>query len=1366
MSALDSSSPTEQTRHKPRRRSRHPSTASIRSTASTRSPRPGVWRPPNPLRNRTDSLSSGTSDPRISRVVAGAEISTSAESVRDRMEAFNVTTAPVAGPSSSPSPSTTSDLPPITDSPSPLLSEDESDDMSATVTLATPGDSNVNPMDSTASVAFPVSASPRASSWFGSLSRAKGKERLVEVQATASAPNLLSSSSTSSASIPIPAPNLEPSVSEPTTSSNPSAPERTDPLLTAAEGAQSVSQSPASQKAALAKRSWFSSSPVQSSPLRATSPPQRVPPPIHIPTDPPPPMDDPSVPSSIDSSVPLPVATPPADTTVSFPLSDGVLLDDGNGTVRGRQRLSSLNPSTGRFGIHLPLLGGHRAAAATTVVGTEDTTRVSTANETTTITTTQTSETSETATQGSTTTVRRDTLETRVTSTTTNLPNVTDSGVQMNEIEHHSSWWDYVGWGAAQPTTQLIVQDTTDLEDGGATPKPAHKPIPENSEQPPENGAAPSSEESDAKTIGPSSPAPPTITVSHDEEQASWLYPWTWYGTTQAPPPTSSPSVEDNNAEKLLNTEDAPAGTATEPEPRPASPGADVSSADSAATAAQQRYWTSFFTSSYSQSSGMQSPVNGASSPLRASTSLPAEVLATAPADSVPPESELRQTTSSLSLNSNPIGESISSNRSGWVSFLSSGTLGYVSRKPVTSGEPEVMEIEFEEGNEGGKGGEEPTSPPQTAAPPPVDKPNLSKKDNTNKAQDVKTAPASKKETTSTPEIKPSPSNGTVLTVKPTPEKKQTAPPLTISETVKRQVANNTPTGSIRGKRATSPSPSVVSKSSTGTKTPAKAPSIAPPKSPVPNLVLPTWADTFHAPPRSVVPPRLLDNGKTVGRVVMEKTMRFVSGVLFAADSPTVKKRSSSANHGKGKGKDREERDRDKRYEEWGLGLPRAWDILKPSVSKGDGSEAKEGNVEDVLRGAKNVAVIGIHGWFPGALIQSVLGEPTGTSSKFVNMLVAALEDFQSTYNVKLEKITRIPLEGEGTIERRVEKLYTALTSNSEWMDAIHGADVIFVATHSQGTIVSTHILDRLIREKHIRTGGSDVSKDPSSLTAAATSTATANALPAPPPQRVCCLALAGVSQGPLRYLSSSSLFLPYIQYFENAAAKELFEFQNTENEVSKTYVNALRNVLDNGTKIVYVASLNDQVVPIYSGLFTAASHPLILRALYIDGDAYHSSDFLSNLLVLLIRMLNAGLTDSGLIMHLSEATAGSLNGVGHSTVYEELSTYSLAVKYLFLTNSGFDTHPKLEVEPFNAATEQNDYEIPWSLRDLIAQETISYFFSKEIIQLAGAFRHWHPKTTILRDIKRKLQPIQRLPSSFTPSADAETAPATSTSKL
>ena len=56
---------------------------------------------------------------------------------------------------------------------------------------------------------------------------------------------------------------------------------------------------------------------------------------------------------------------------------------------------------------------------------------------------------------------------------------------------------------------------------------------------------------------------------------------------------------------------------------------------------------------------------------------------------------------------------------------------------------------------------------------------------------------------------------------------------------------------------------------------------------------------------------------------------------------------------------------------------------------------------------------------------------------------------------------------------------------------------------------------------------------------------------------------------------------------------------------------------------------------------------------------ASSSSDFLSNLLVLLLRVMNVGLSDSGLLTHLSEATAGSLNGIGHSTAYEELATYS-----------------------------------------------------------------------------------------------------------
>ncbi|KAJ3836887.1 hypothetical protein F5878DRAFT_540474 [Lentinula raphanica] len=566
------------------------------------------------------------------------------------------------------------------------------------------------------------------------------------------------------------------------------------------------------------------------------------------------------------------------------------------------------------------------------------------------------------------------------------------------------------------------------------------------------------------------------------------------------------------------------------------------------------------------------------------------------------------------------------------------------------------------------------------------------------------------------------------------------APPLTISDDVKASVA-----AAKKGKRAGVPSavgpsslpkdgiiapqsgPDALKKEKSKATTKSGTSTPAPP--PPPNLVLPTWEDTFLTLPRSWVPEQYLPttNSTTGGLgTTLGKTMRYMSGMLLGADTDLLAR----------------ERQKLRELLNWGQNLPRAWEapIAQEEIRK------------DVTKGCKKVVVIGIHGWFPGAVMRSMLGEPTGTSPKFVNMMEQALEEFQSTHGVKFDKVTKIPLEGEGTIDRRVEKLYSNLLSNESWVEDLHRADVVFVATHSQGSVVSTHLLDRLIRDRHIRTTKNAASEPILDLGT--------NMIPLPP-QRVCCLCLCGIHLGPLRYLSSSSLLQPYIQqYFESAAARELFEFQNTESDVSKAYVRALQNVLHNEVKMVYVASLNDQVVPIYSGLFTSASHPLILRALYIDGDAYHSSDFLTNLLVLLLRVLNCGLSDSGLIAHLSEATAGSLSGIGHSTAYEEQSTFSLAVDYLFLANNGFEDHPDLIVEHFNASHEMNDYEIPWALRDLIADEKVAHHFSREITQLRDAFRDWHPKTTILRDIKRKLQPIQRLPTTATPGT------ANNTSKL
>lgn len=79
--------------------------------------------------------------------------------------------------------------------------------------------------------------------------------------------------------------------------------------------------------------------------------------------------------------------------------------------------------------------------------------------------------------------------------------------------------------------------------------------------------------------------------------------------------------------------------------------------------------------------------------------------------------------------------------------------------------------------------------------------------------------------------------------------------------------------------------------------------------------------------------------------------------------------------------------------------------------------------------------------------------------------------------------------------------------------------------------------------------------------------------------QKVCMLAMCGVHQGPLYSISTSTVIQPYLNWFENAAAKELFEFQDTTSAVSQAYQRALAMVLENDVRVVLLSSLNDQVV-------------------------------------------------------------------------------------------------------------------------------------------------------------------------------------------
>ena len=150
--------------------------------------------------------------------------------------------------------------------------------------------------------------------------------------------------------------------------------------------------------------------------------------------------------------------------------------------------------------------------------------------------------------------------------------------------------------------------------------------------------------------------------------------------------------------------------------------------------------------------------------------------------------------------------------------------------------------------------------------------------------------------------------------------------PLTSNENVKRRVLE------APIKRTTSPTPSKASSK---------------PSSPVPrlpNLVLPTFNDTFHTLPRSR--PRF-KNTQSIHRpsAAIKKTINFVSNVLLTRATGT-----SETTPRKREGKMREI---DTIMNNFGKELPKAWNILSEDTGV-------------LSMPVKNVVIIGIHGWFPG----------------------------------------------------------------------------------------------------------------------------------------------------------------------------------------------------------------------------------------------------------------------------------------------------------------------------------------------------------------------------------------------------------------
>ena len=187
----------------------------------------------------------------------------------------------------------------------------------------------------------------------------------------------------------------------------------------------------------------------------------------------------------------------------------------------------------------------------------------------------------------------------------------------------------------------------------------------------------------------------------------------------------------------------------------------------------------------------------------------------------------------------------------------------------------------------------------------------------------------------------------------------------------------------------------------------------------------------------------------------------------------------------------------------------------------------------------KRALAIGVHGFFPAQLVRTFIGRPTGTSFKFASTAADAIKDWTAKRGYECE-VEAIALEGEGKIGERVDLLWKLMLN---WIEKIRKADFVLVACHSQGVPVAMMLVAKLIEFGCLHLA------------------------------RVGVCAMAGINLGPFPDYKS--------RLFSGSSAGELFEFSDSKSGVSKRYEDALRIAVKHRVRVVFIGSIDDQLVPL-----------------------------------------------------------------------------------------------------------------------------------------------------------------------------------------
>ncbi|KAG0663802.1 hypothetical protein C6P44_001503 [Monosporozyma unispora] len=371
------------------------------------------------------------------------------------------------------------------------------------------------------------------------------------------------------------------------------------------------------------------------------------------------------------------------------------------------------------------------------------------------------------------------------------------------------------------------------------------------------------------------------------------------------------------------------------------------------------------------------------------------------------------------------------------------------------------------------------------------------------------------------------------------------------------------------------------------------------------------------------------------------------------------------------------------------------------------------------------VLLIGVHGFFPIKMLRSFIGPPKGTSNRFITEAEKVVLDYFNEKNIDVE-ISKIALEKEGEILERVDFFYEVMKT---WSAEFKKADFIYFVTHSQGCPVTIILLGKLMETGIINVNETSFFND---IEVGIDFT--------PRKKIVSILGMAGINNGP-PYGRDQTLLVRAYTTIAKDAMMELFELQKYDSLQSKKLIQALRTVIANNVKLTFIASINDQLVPLYSSFCIFARHPNIFRATFIDKGSM-TPNFITGIMNVAGKLLDLGYDDHNLVKEISPNLIGSLTGGGHSNIYNEYQVYLLGLKFALETTDTSSDVP-VKYTPYKENDlKANPYRLPWAMRGLL-HETRKHLKNDEIYELYKEYQEWKPEAPVLKDIKYRLNGLK-----------------------